>query len=350
MVNTYYPSVAELSLAEKIEVRGDGDRSGYEIRMQTAPVLRVRGIVLNEDGKPSPEAEVSLRESSESTLGMTGLGMRAGGPFFFAIGVRMPPSGMPETTVIAGPDGRFEFSAVRPGDWRIDAESSSMRERGTNTARLRRSDVDDVEIRLATRFNLTAAVEWKGEDRRPPSARILSGVTLVNSDGEFVRSGIEESGSLLFENVLPGQYRMIVSSGLSAQIFLGNTEVTGQVFPIATAGPPLRAVLQIRSGRITGTVEKGGGATVVLVPQEAARPAIGESTVCAADGSFELNEVSPGDYEIAAFDSPAGMAVLGLPLPPTAAMLSLMPARGISVKVEEGAAANVTLQLVSLPR
>jgi hypothetical protein len=60
MITTYYPSVADPSLAERIVFRGEGDLSGYEIRMQTAPVLRIRGIVLNNDGKPSAGAEVSL--------------------------------------------------------------------------------------------------------------------------------------------------------------------------------------------------------------------------------------------------------------------------------------------------
>ncbi|MBV8847409.1 MAG: carboxypeptidase regulatory-like domain-containing protein [Bryobacterales bacterium] len=350
MVTTYYPSVTDPSLSQKIEFRGDGDLSGYEIRMQTAPVLRVRGIVLNEDGTPSSGAEVSLLPNSESATGVMGLSMRAGQPSSFAIGVRPPPIGMPEATTATGPDGRFDLSAVRPGDWRISAESSSMRERGATTVRVRRSDVDDLEIRLAPRFNLTAAVEWKGEDPRPHSARILGAVTMVNSEGEFVRSGIEESGSLLFENVLPGQYRIIVGSGLSAQVLLGNAEVTNQVFPAIAGGPPLRVILQAVSGRIRGMVEQGGGATIVLIPQGAQRGVIGLTIQCAADGSFELSEVSPGDYYIAAFESPPNLGSLGFGLAPTPAMLSLVPARGTSVKIEEGSVTNVTLPLISVPK
>jgi hypothetical protein len=54
MVTTYYPSVTDRSLAQQIVFSGDGNPGDYEIRMQTTPVRRVRGIVLNEEGKPSP--------------------------------------------------------------------------------------------------------------------------------------------------------------------------------------------------------------------------------------------------------------------------------------------------------
>ena len=55
MVTTYYPSVADRSLAQPIEFRGQGDSGDYEIRIQTAPVHRVSGIVLDQKGKPLPQ-------------------------------------------------------------------------------------------------------------------------------------------------------------------------------------------------------------------------------------------------------------------------------------------------------
>jgi hypothetical protein len=61
------------------------------------------------------------------------------------------------------------------------------------------------------------------------------------------------------------------------------------------------------------------------------------------DGSFELNEVSPGDHYIAAFDHMDGLS-------PSTALLSLVPSRGRSVKVEEGSTANVLLPVIAVPR
>ena len=352
MVTTYYPSVADQSLVQPIVVRGEENLGGgYEIRMQTALVRHVCGIVLDEEGKPSPGAELTLVQNPEGTPGSVGLGTRRPGISLFALGVRRGTSGVPDTTAIAGKDGRFEFAAVRSGDWRIDAVSDSAREaRGTASVRVDRSDVDDLEIHVAIPFNLTGTFEWKGEDpgnRRVSDPQLaFAAVTLINPDGNaFVGSGfVESDGRLLFENILPGRYKAIVKPGLSAQIFLGDYEVTGQTFSVTAGGPRMRVVLKTWAGTVRGTVEKGEGAAVVLVPQRVEGAAIGQTVACGAGGSFELTEVSPGDYYIAAFDH---INVLG---GPSAEVLSLVPSRGKSVKVEERSTANVTLSVIATPR
>ena len=348
MVTTYYPSVADRSLARTIDFRGQGDSVDYEIRMQTALVHRMSGIVLDEEGKPAPGTELTMFPAPEGTPEPMGLSRRAGGPSLFALGLRRGSGALPEATAIAGKDGHFEFPAVRSGDWRIDALSDSERARGTASARVGRSDVDDLEIHVATPFKLTGTIEWKGQDpsRQQVSntQNLSSPVTLINPDGnEVVSTGIVESSGLSLENVLPGRYAIVVKPGLAAQIFLGESDVTGQTFSVTANGPRLRIVLKTWSGSVRGTVEKGDGATVVLIPQRLDGVAIGETVVCVADGSFELSEISPGDYYIAAFDRIDGLA-------PSTALLSLVPSRGRSVKVEEGSTANVMVPIIAVPR
>jgi hypothetical protein len=339
VVPTYYPSVADRSLTQQIVLRGQPDFDGYEIRMQTAPVHRVRGTVLDEAGKPSPGAELMLFPIPQSTPAPMGLSMRTGGRSVFALGLRPAPSGEPEATAIAGEDGHFEFPTVRSGDWRINVVSDGgVFPHGSADAMVSRADLDDLQIHVAKPFNLTGTIEWKGEARNS-----LGVATLINPDGnEFVRSGIVDSGKLLFENILPGRYQLIVKPGLSAQIFLGENEVTGP-FSVTADGPRLRIVLKTWSGTVRGTVEKGDGATVVLVPQRVDGVALGQSVVCGAGESFELSEVSPGDYYIAAFDHVDSLSL-------SAAMLSLVPSRGTSVTVEERSTANVTLSVIATPR
>jgi protocatechuate 3,4-dioxygenase beta subunit len=355
LVTTYYPSVADQSLAQQIVLRGQRDPGGYEIRMQTAPVHHVRGIVVDAEGKPSPGAELTLFPTPQSPPEPMALARLAGGPALFALGLRREPGGVPEASAVAGENGHFEFHTVRSGDWRIYAVSDPAQTNGdvyprsgTVRALVGRGDVDDLEIHEATPFNLTGTIEWKSED--PLSQRAsnpqfrLNVVTLTNPDGnQFVRGGMVESGRLLFENILPGRYQAIVKPGLSAQIFLGDSEVTGQTFPVTASGPPLRVVLKTWSGTVRGTVEKGDGATVVLIPQRVEGVAIGQTIVCGAGGSFELNEVSPGDYYIAAFDHMDGLS-------PSSAMLGLVPSRGKSVKVEERSATDVTLSVIAASR
>jgi hypothetical protein len=354
MVTTYFPSVTDKALAQQIVFRGQGDFVGYEIRMQTAPVHHVRGMVLDDDGKPSPEAELTLLPSPEGSPAPMGLLGRAGGSSFFLLGGRRPPGGTPEATVIAGKDGRFEFSAVPPGDWRINATSDPPRDqqtsggvssRGSASAPVRRSDIDDLQIHVAAPFKFTGTIEWSREDpgnRRTFNPSILSAtVILLNSDdNEFAAIGRTDSGTLSFENILPGRYKAILRPGVSGQVFLGESEVTGQTFPVAANGPRLRVALKAWSGTVRGTVEQGDGATVVLVPQRNDGVSVGQTIPCGRGGSFELSEVSPGDYYVGAFDQ---VDVLS----PSEGMLSLMAARGTSVKVEEGTTPNVTLSVIA---
>jgi hypothetical protein len=208
--------------------------------------------------------------------------------------------------------------------------------------------MDDLQIRVAAPFKLIGAIEWKSDDplgQQASNSRLLFAVlTLVKADSnEFGRSGFVDSGGLLFDYILPGRYRAIVKPGLSAQIFLGESEVTGQTFALTAGGPRLRIVLKTWSGTVRGTVENGEGATVVLVPQRNDGISIGQTLRCGAGGSFELNEVSPGGYYIAAFDHMDGLF-------PSAEMLSLVGTRGTAVSVEEGLAATVTPPLISTPR
>jgi hypothetical protein len=347
MVTTYYPSVTEPSLAQPIAFRGEADLTGYEIRMQTAPVHRVRGIVFDEDGKPAAAAVVTLYPEPEGTPEPIGATMPVGGSTF-SIGMRRAPFGTGEATAITKEDGKFEFPAAREGSWRLNAMSDSQPSRGSAHAVVGRSDLDDVEIRFAKPFRITAAIEWKDADARqlftPQNMRPV--VTLVNADtNEIAASGyLQPDGRLNFTNLLPGRYNAFAAPGLAAQIFLGEGEVTGQAFTLTNGGPNLRVALKRSAGSVRGTVEKGEGATVILIPQRIDGVVFGQSVTCGPGGSFQLNEVSPADYYIAAFDRMAGFQ------PPSAALLSLMPSRGTSVRVEEHATANVTLSVNAAPR
>jgi hypothetical protein len=348
MVKTYYPSVADKSLAQQIVIGGQPNSANYEIRMQTAPVYRVRGIVLDETGKPSPGAELALIQIPEGMPGSILLGGIGAGGRIFALGMRRAPSGAPEATAIAKEDGRFEFPAVRSGNWRVDVVSDDgVTSRGAISVSVARSDVADLQIHSAKLFTLRGTAEWKSDDAgrvsntQPP----YGVVTLVDPEsGEVAGRELVASGGVSFEFMLPGRYKAVVKPGLSAQIFLGDYEVTGQTFPISANGPRLRVVLKTWSGSVRGTVEKGEGATVVLIPQRIEGITLGQTAVCGPGGSFELTEVSPGDYYIAAFEH------LDRNSPPSSAMLGLVPSRGTSVKVEERSSANVTLSVIALPR
>jgi hypothetical protein len=50
-----------------------------------------------------------------------------------------------------------------------------------------------------------------------------------------------------------------------------------------------------------GTVEKGSGATVLLIPASVQTIGFGRMVTCKADGTFDMSGIPPGDYYAAAF-------------------------------------------------
>jgi hypothetical protein len=69
IVPTWFPSVIESNQAEHILVQGGVNLSGYEIRLRTAPVYRVRGGVLTENGASQLRAVVNNEPASEHSVG-----------------------------------------------------------------------------------------------------------------------------------------------------------------------------------------------------------------------------------------------------------------------------------------
>lgn len=349
IVTTYYPSVEDRSLAQPIVFRGQADLRDYEIRMQTAVVYRVSGIALDENRQPSSGAELSLFPVPAGAPEPRGLSMRPGGPRLFAVGLRQGVRGLPEATAVAGEDGRFEFPAVRSGDWIIRALSAPAPDapdaHGSIRVSVSRGDAGDLEVSVAAPFQLTATLEWEEGDAGPTRTSNPGplGVYLMEADGDVLVPGIAggaQSGELSFDNVLPGRYQLVLASGVSARILQDNREIIGPV-QVTADSPPLRVVLNASTGTVRGIA--GEGATVVLVPQQPVGVTVGQTMVAGPGGLFELNQVPPGDYYVAAFHGEYRLA-------PSAAMLSLVPNRGRRVSVEEGSVADVTLPVVPAPR
>lgn len=148
---TYFPGAVDPALAEEIQLAPGADQGGYEIRLQSATVHRVHGVVLDTFGKPLAKPLIRLVPEAlgSDTFGFV-LGM--GGATLFEIG---PPSaGVPaarEDPVMAGDDGSFELPAVREGDWALRVELDSMHQ---NVPISVRQDTGDLQVRLQPEFEI----------------------------------------------------------------------------------------------------------------------------------------------------------------------------------------------------
>jgi hypothetical protein len=331
VVSTYYPSALESSQAESISIRAGADLSGYEIRLQSAPVYRVSGMVLDLNGEPAPNAVVQLLDKVADRV----TGPSAGQMFRIQ---RSSVAGAANATqsVSTGEDGTFEFASVRPGDWIIRVESDSVRDEilhrdvvlfCSETISLGGQDLEDLKLRLRMPFDLSGTVDGGS-----------AGVTLTGETGYFggsVRS--DADGRLRFEGVIPGRYLIsaVASGNYYASVQLGSSDVTGQTVELTASSPPLRVVLK-QGGTVRWTLDPSNSWTVVLFPRT-----LTGFGYYAPDlmRSSQLTGIPPGEYYAIALDqfNPYTMA--------DAPQLRELVPRATSVRVEEGADAFVELKI-----
>jgi hypothetical protein len=205
-VPTYFPSTVESSQTERIVVRAGIDLPDYEIRLRTSPVYRVRGVVLNDAGKPAQHATVKLmRPAGQSTQA-----------YEFACcplsAVTGPAGAKQEIEVAAGEDGRFEFPSVQPGDWRIEAGADPAHDTiqddyvvssGGTSALVTGHDIEDLEIRLAAPFRLEFSEDWGDAQEDSRGAMRPDFIPL---DGQNRPGRLDPEAPF---QVLPGRYRVV---------------------------------------------------------------------------------------------------------------------------------------------
>jgi Carboxypeptidase regulatory-like domain len=281
--NTFYPGVLERSQAARVTLHAGWDLPGYDIRLQPVPVYRVAGVVLGEDGKPAAGVQVAIDLADPLEHDSDG--------------------------ATSGPDGTFEFSSVHQGDWRLVAvrERAAAALKGFAEATVARHDLENLVLQLAAPFSVTGTVEWdRSRDAKaePPIGRVIlesatHGATAAGPTGR--------DGSFRIDNVYPGRYRIpmwgLAQGYYAASILLGDREVNGQVMDIAAIPQPLRVIFKPATGRVRGTVEEGGGATVVLLPKDEAllNNQFIRSTKCDGEGRYDFGTVRPGEYYALAF-------------------------------------------------
>jgi len=346
VVPTYYPSAVEPTQAESIVVRAGAELNGYEIRLQSVPVYRVRGIVLNPDGKPAAKAVVELQPRAPGGNPGIFLGGTSSRETF---SIRTGEIGLPETEdpFVTGEDGVFEFPSVPAGDWTLRAEGdpawdpvrqTDVSSIGNAAFSLGHGDPDDLKIQLAAPFHLSGTAVLS--DGSPLPQGVLLSVGLYSETGRSGSGGVVEPGGVLRLDLFPGAHEIradvMMGNYYADSILLGSTDVTAQRAELTPSSPPIKIILK-PAGTIRGTVEDADAGTVVLFPRSVA--GIAYSATSGTGKTFELDGIPPGDYYAIALDrfDPRTMA-------DAVRLRSLMP-MATSVKVEQGSAASVQLKV-----
>jgi hypothetical protein len=340
-VRTYYPATVDPALAEPIIVRAGADQSGYEIRLQPAPqTYRVRGMVLDAAGKPAPKTVVEPIPASgiNTPVGLLSIG---GGTTTFSIASH--PAGVAperEDPAVTSADGVFEFPALPERNWIFRVESEELVHAVASVAV--RQDIDDLKIRLESPVDFTGTVTLGDGSPVPDDTPIL--VTLNSLDATPGAGAQNEKGSLKFKNVTPGRFR--IQAGVHAgryyvaSVMVGTTDATNQSVYLNVASPPIRVILKPGS-TISGTVERGQGGSVLLVPQTLAPGDTGWLRDCGAGGNFEFAGLPPGDYYAVAVPSVDLRNLQGYS---DVERLLAVVRDATAVRVDEGAVASIQLK------
>jgi hypothetical protein len=371
-VAIYYPSATEMAAAVRIPVRGD-NVSGIEIRLKSVPVHRVSGVVLNPAGKPVAHATVKLMGqagAARQTLIFAptmNIGADGTGRLTFPLGKAnsgvVAPGPEPEIAQVEShDDGTFEFAAVEEGDWRLSAEIGEYDEvplGGVAPAPVSDKDLEDVQIRMATLFPVEVALA-PGSAEAPPTGRFCdtSGCVVQHGPIRLNLTAVEGQPRVIVDDpaknmarinsVFPGRYRVMQGLGMSgdpyvASVTWGGREVNGQVVELMPGAGPFQIVYKSGLGKVSGTVERGEGASVFLVSQGSGEILTYRQVTCGPGGAYEIGQVPPGDYYILAFDR---MESGGLPAADLPA--SIMPFAS-TVRVEAGSTASMDLRMNRWP-
>ncbi len=324
---TFFPNATDRAAAEPVRVRPGADLGGFDIRLRSAPVYRVRGVVRDESGKPAPRVPVRLA-IVERSIG-------------------------PEQEVQSGEDGSFEFSAVRTGEWLLYADTRENFEdlKGFARAIVSRTDLEGIDIRLRRAFPLFGFVD-REEPRDASGERKVTAVYLVPAGPQYelgASSFHKQDGNFVIPKVYPGAYFIeplgFVPGYYLDSVTLGPREVFGQPVEIVDGSQRIRITYKADAPRVRGTVEKGEGAIVALIPEDESLVSDQFIRTAAADrdGRFEVGSLRPGHYYAFAFDR-VNRASLRDPI-----FVRSIAARAERVHVEKGELRSIDLKVMSWP-
>jgi len=325
---TYFPAATRRSEAQHIVVRSGADMGEFVFRLRTAPVHRVRGVVLDEDGKPAAGVSVRLI-IPDYWAGNYGVEARAD----------------------SKEDGAFEFPAVNERDWHLAAEvkRGNATLRGLASILVQHRDVEDVVIPLSAPFTMNVPVEWKDAPKDGPQRATV--VLLPDGDTaaeEIVGTQLAD-GTVRIEDVYPGTYR-VDAEGYKTQgyhlgsLLFGERETLGQPIDIINNSVPLRLVFEHGSGSVHGTIEDCGNAEVALWAADTTTWSYFHLTSCDSAGHFEFIDLRPGEYYVAAFAEVVDRYQLQ-----SRDFLRLMMARAAHIRLEKGSMVSIDLKPIAWP-
>jgi len=296
---TYYPNAIDASGAVPIRVETGGSAQA-DMRLVPVPALHLRLEMEERDSKMFGQILVS-----QTILGTYQDRVRASTQESSAEdGDSEQQSG---TAIV-------EIDGLRPGPSVLQVmifnpRTARQSMRFSKSVPVNPSDGQTLDVRgIAPAGVVSGIVQLEGDASPPAGVRVI----LRNaSTGTGFRQDVDSAGNFSFssDQIEPGVYEVLAAApgGLELRsISASGTKVTGRKIEISNESD-LRLTLTLARGvnaRVKGIVEQGGkpapGMMVVLVPEDLRDLSEYRRDQSDSDGSFSLNQVSPGKYTVVA--------------------------------------------------
>jgi hypothetical protein len=333
--------------------------TGYDIRLATARVYRVRGILLGSDGKPQKAGAVRLTSESDAPYVVninSGMAPKKGsrndplstGPLGFFTLIQNPALLTPTAPITkTAEDGTFEFQSVArrhhlfvaaldalPGPFASASAASVVVDR----------DIDDLRIQFEPPTSIDALAEIAGNDRAP-DPNVIS-MASINLGGRITFA--QSDGSIHINDLTPGTYRISATPGLPgghylSGITLGGRDVLGQPVTLGPGVPPIHLIYKAGGATVHGTL--GSGQAAVMIPVDSLDPQAqhsGRLMNLAGSKEFEMRSLAPGSYYAFAVETMIPGMLFDLQ------SIARIRAGAVLVKVAEGNTLTEAFPLVEL--
>jgi hypothetical protein len=301
---TYYPNATEVSGAASIRVEAGGSARA-DMRLVPEPALHIRLEVDDVDPQSYTQAIVT-----QTILGAyhdhATVSSRQILPEGASEDMEEGDTGQPSGPLL------IELDGLRPGPSLVEVMTGKAGEAWRSSRVTKSVQVDPtVGQTLAVRGIAPGGVSGAVKLEANVSAPLGVNVFLRDeSKGTLFRAGADSAGNFRFsDEIEPGVYGVSSAGpgGLQLRsVTASGAKVMGHKIELSN-GSDARLILSLARGvnaRVKGIVERGGkpapGMMVVLVPEDLRESTEYRRDQSDSDGSFSMNQVSPGKYTVVA--------------------------------------------------
>lgn len=314
-VTTYYPNLTEATNASPLNLVAGSEVRGIDIRLLKARYHRVSGSVAGLPAAGSGADDAKAKGKGKAGDGGFAL---AGPGIMLSLTPRNGEGGRQLAGAQVFADGSFEFPAVPPGSYYINAQTPGAVQQRL-TARVPvdvgNGDINNVSLRLQPPLSLSGVLTV---DSTQPNVRLGSlRLTFTPSEpgpggqGRNGQAQLADDGT--FQATLAADAYLIEAGGMPDGYYLKSVKLAGREMPDATldlnyGGGQVQVVLAPTAGDITGTVQNSHGdpaasVQVTAVPTSGSlRKDMNKLVTTDAMGNFTLHGLPPGEYKIFAWE------------------------------------------------